>query len=370
MSDKSTKIAEMHAQLSALECNSYSEHFNPGKYFAYTRKATHKSCLIIAQNNEAVMKICVKVRSTALRHLPRTHRIDARWQFEVCSHPRVRMIYVNTKAADDPVRSYEGLCRLCHDWVGRKQDTKNRKDVLQGNVPMMFGREGYTSIGSPAGTGDGEKVCFSWRDHGKRDKKDVGTCKYSHPRNAKGNGKSSKGDGNGGKQIPKTKIGQMVRHQMTKERGRPELDVIDRLPPSAFCRQTRASSVRSVSRASVQMAKHARCTTMVPASLRHRAIVRKAICAPSRTGTLRPLHWPPALLAPPSQMRARATVTDKGRVETEAEDMPSHRRMGRPIGTPVGQSFQQLQQRQIPPWPHRNIAKLPESKLETNLIWM
>ena len=38
----------------------------------------------------------------ALRHLPRTHRIDLQWRFEVCSHARVRVSYVNTKqqAAD------------------------------------------------------------------------------------------------------------------------------------------------------------------------------------------------------------------------------------------------------------------------------
>ena len=33
----------------------------------------------------------------ALRHLPRTHTIDVRWLFEVCSQPRVRMTYTNTK---------------------------------------------------------------------------------------------------------------------------------------------------------------------------------------------------------------------------------------------------------------------------------
>ena len=33
----------------------------------------------------------------ALRHLPRTHRIDLQWLFEVCSNPRIRMLYVNTK---------------------------------------------------------------------------------------------------------------------------------------------------------------------------------------------------------------------------------------------------------------------------------
>ena len=33
----------------------------------------------------------------ALRHLPRTHRIDVQLLFEVCSHPRFCMLYVNTK---------------------------------------------------------------------------------------------------------------------------------------------------------------------------------------------------------------------------------------------------------------------------------
>jgi hypothetical protein len=29
--------------------------------------------------------------------LPRTHRIDVQWLFEVCANSRVRMLYVNTK---------------------------------------------------------------------------------------------------------------------------------------------------------------------------------------------------------------------------------------------------------------------------------
>ena len=92
------KVAETQkAQPSALELNPYSESFNPGKYFAYTRKAKSTTVLIIAEDNEAVIKIIKKARSMALRHLPRTHRIDVQWLFEVCSHPRVRMLYVNTK---------------------------------------------------------------------------------------------------------------------------------------------------------------------------------------------------------------------------------------------------------------------------------
>ena len=44
-----------------------------------------------------MIKICKKARSMALRHLPRTLRIDLQWLFEVCSHPGVCMLYVNTK---------------------------------------------------------------------------------------------------------------------------------------------------------------------------------------------------------------------------------------------------------------------------------
>jgi hypothetical protein len=92
------KVAEtQRAKPTALELNPYSELFDPGKYFAYTRKAAQTTVLIIAEDNEAVIKIIKKARSMALRHLPRTHRIDVHWLFEVCSNPRVRMLYVNTK---------------------------------------------------------------------------------------------------------------------------------------------------------------------------------------------------------------------------------------------------------------------------------
>jgi len=93
-----SKVAETQSgRPKDLEMNPYSENFNPGKYFAYTRKPGHTTVLIIAEDNEAVIKIIKKARSMALRHLPRTHRIDVQWLFEVCSHPRVRMLYVNTK---------------------------------------------------------------------------------------------------------------------------------------------------------------------------------------------------------------------------------------------------------------------------------
>ena len=95
--DKPDTAETQVAKPSALELNPYSESFNPGKYFAYTRKKGHTTVLVIAEDNEAVIKIIKKARSMALRHLPRTHRIDVQWLFEVCAHPRVHMLYVNTK---------------------------------------------------------------------------------------------------------------------------------------------------------------------------------------------------------------------------------------------------------------------------------
>ena len=68
-----------------LEMNPYSERFNPAKYFAYCRRPKQTTCLIVAEDNEAVIKLVGKARSMALRHLPRTHRIDINWLFDVCA---------------------------------------------------------------------------------------------------------------------------------------------------------------------------------------------------------------------------------------------------------------------------------------------
>jgi hypothetical protein len=97
LSDKPVQLAETPAQPNALELNPYSERFDPGKYFAYTQKAAQTTVLIVAEDNEAVIKIIAKGRSMALRHLPRTHRIDIHWLIEVCANPRVKLLYVNTK---------------------------------------------------------------------------------------------------------------------------------------------------------------------------------------------------------------------------------------------------------------------------------
>ena len=88
LSTSPAKKAETHVVIpKACELNPYSESFNPAKYFSYTRRPESKTCLIMAEDNEAVIKLVKKARSMALRHLPRTHRIDLHWLFEVCSRP-------------------------------------------------------------------------------------------------------------------------------------------------------------------------------------------------------------------------------------------------------------------------------------------
>ena len=53
--------------------------------------------LVIFEDNEAVLKMCVKGRVPTLRHVARTHRVDLGWIIErVKSDPGVAMKYVGT----------------------------------------------------------------------------------------------------------------------------------------------------------------------------------------------------------------------------------------------------------------------------------
>jgi hypothetical protein len=73
---------------------------NPRLYFNLTRPQGDKrtTFLVIAEDNEAVIQIVKKCRSVALRHLPRTHRIDVSWLFEVCAAPEIKLLHVGTKS--------------------------------------------------------------------------------------------------------------------------------------------------------------------------------------------------------------------------------------------------------------------------------
>ena len=54
---KLAKRVETCAKPYAVEMNPYSGRFGPAKYFAYSRKAARTTTLIIAEDNEAVIKI-------------------------------------------------------------------------------------------------------------------------------------------------------------------------------------------------------------------------------------------------------------------------------------------------------------------------
>ena len=53
--------------------------------------------MIICEDNEAVIGICLKGRSRALRHLHRTHRVAVDWIYDMIKANRVVLEHVNTK---------------------------------------------------------------------------------------------------------------------------------------------------------------------------------------------------------------------------------------------------------------------------------
>jgi hypothetical protein len=54
--------------------------------------------LIVMEDNEAVIKMSIKGRSPAMRHVPRTHKICLDWLFErLRNDPGLRIRYVGTK---------------------------------------------------------------------------------------------------------------------------------------------------------------------------------------------------------------------------------------------------------------------------------
>jgi len=54
--------------------------------------------IIILEDNDAVIKMCIKGRSPMLRHVVRTHRVDLDWLFErVRTDPNIDLKYISTK---------------------------------------------------------------------------------------------------------------------------------------------------------------------------------------------------------------------------------------------------------------------------------
>ena len=57
-----------------------------------------KARLLIMEDNDAVIKMCIKGRSPNMRHVARTHRVDLDWLFErIREDPGINIQYINTK---------------------------------------------------------------------------------------------------------------------------------------------------------------------------------------------------------------------------------------------------------------------------------
>ncbi len=80
--------------------------------------------LVILEDDEPVIKICIKQRCPQCRHVPRTHRINLDWLIErISTDPGIRLKYINTKrqAADILTKGvftaaqFEVLVMLCQN---------------------------------------------------------------------------------------------------------------------------------------------------------------------------------------------------------------------------------------------------------------
>ena len=133
-------------------------------------------------------------------HLPKNHEFY------------VEYLFWYNRPETDTIRNYGGLWRLVHDFVRRKNDTKNRKEALKDHLPGLP-RQQNDSKGKGKDKDGKPQVCFSWRNNGVCAKKDAGTCVYDHPKDAKGIGRP-KGKGKDG-----CKNGKQQRSASNSSRG-------------------------------------------------------------------------------------------------------------------------------------------------------
>jgi hypothetical protein len=90
-----------------------------------TKVPKQRAELIIMEDNDAVIKMCIKGRSQNLRHVARTHRVDLDWLFErILKDPAISIKYVNTKQQIADIftkgsfteATWKVLCRLVQIW--------------------------------------------------------------------------------------------------------------------------------------------------------------------------------------------------------------------------------------------------------------
>ncbi len=63
------------------------------------KEVPRRAKLLVMEDNDAVIKMCIKGRSPNLRHVQRTHRVDLDWLFErVRNDGGISIKYINTKS--------------------------------------------------------------------------------------------------------------------------------------------------------------------------------------------------------------------------------------------------------------------------------
>ena len=93
-----------------------------------------KGRVVIFEDNDAVIKVCIKGRSPNMRHVPRTHRVDLDWLWErMREDPGVFIKYVGTKEQIADLftkgaftqEQWHRLCRLAQ--IGELTSFKNKQ---------------------------------------------------------------------------------------------------------------------------------------------------------------------------------------------------------------------------------------------------
>ena len=84
-------------------------------------KSSGRGKLVIFEDNEAVIKMTIKRRAPALRHVSRVHRVDLDWLVDmIANDPSIRIRYVGTKQQIADIftkgsfteKTWKDLCRL------------------------------------------------------------------------------------------------------------------------------------------------------------------------------------------------------------------------------------------------------------------
>jgi hypothetical protein len=103
--------------------------------------------LVLLEDNDAVIKMLIKGRTDRLRHVPRTHRIDLDWLFELIrKDPGLNIKYISTKLQAADIFTKGGftseqflhlMFMCCIARTTRKQDRELQKQVNTNLMPLQ-----------------------------------------------------------------------------------------------------------------------------------------------------------------------------------------------------------------------------------------